>query len=76
MNPLQRASTIRKAIYFAAILVLFTASMVWRGTIPVPLGTSAARAAQPFRWASDHTIQSQAQRLEVWDRTRTRARPR
>lgn len=67
MNPLQRASTIRKAIYFATILVLFTASMVWRGTIPVPLGTSAARAAQPFRWAAEHTIQSQAQRLEVWE---------
>ena len=71
MNPLQRASTIRKAIYFAAILVLFTASMVWRGTIPVPLGTSAARAAQPFRWANDHTIQSQAQRLEVWEQDPT-----
>jgi len=67
MNPLQRASMVRKAIYFAAILVLFTASMVWRGTIPVPLGTSTASAAQPFRWAADHTIQSQAQRLEVWE---------
>jgi hypothetical protein len=67
MNPLQRASMIRKAIYFAAILVLFTGSMFWRGMIPVPLGASTARAAQPLRWAADHTIQSQAQRLEVWE---------
>ena len=58
---------VRKVIYLAAILVLFTASMVWRGTIPVPLGTSTASAAQPFRWAADHTIQSQAQRLDVWE---------
>jgi len=67
MNSLQRAATIRKGLYFAAIVVLFTVSMVWRGMIPVPLGTSTARAAQPFRWANDHTIQSQAQRLEVWE---------
>jgi hypothetical protein len=67
MNPLQRASMIRKVIYFAAILVLFTVSMVWRGMIPVPLGASTARAAQPLRWAANHTIQSQAQRLEVWE---------
>jgi hypothetical protein len=65
MNPLQRAALTRKVIYFAAILVLFTLSMVWRGTIPVPLGTSAARVAQPLRWANDHTIQSQSQRMEL-----------
>ena len=75
MNPLQRASWIRKWIYFGVILGLFTLSMVWRGMIPVPLGASAARAASPFRWAADHTIQSQAQRLEVWksDPTETEA---
>jgi hypothetical protein len=67
MNPLQRAATIRKASYLAAIVVLFTVSMIWRGTIPVPLGTSTASAAQPFRWLANHTIQSQAQRLELWD---------
>src|SRR5262245_44443586 len=67
MNPLQRASMIRKASYFAAILVLLTVSMIWRGLIPVPLGSSNARAAAPMRWAADHTIQSQAERLEVWE---------
>lgn len=67
MNPLQRAATIRKVSYFAAILVLFTISMVWRGVIPVPLGTSQAKAAQPFRWAHNHTIQKQAEDLEVWE---------
>ena len=63
MNPLQRASRNRKIAYLAVILALFTVSMVWRGMIPVP----AARAAAPTRWASEHTIQSQAQRLEVWE---------
>ena len=71
MNPLQRAAAVRKAIYFAAILALFTVSMVWRGMIPVPLGTSAARAAEPFRWAANHTVQSQAERLEVWEQDPT-----
>ncbi len=67
MNPLQRASAIRKVIYLAAILVLFTISMVWRGVIPVPLGNSPASAATPFRWTQEHTIQNQAKRLEVWE---------
>lgn len=67
MNPLQRASRNRKIAYFGAIAVLFTVSMVWRGMIPVPLGTSPAAAAQPFRWAEAHTVQNQAQRLEVWE---------
>src|SRR5215208_2602417 len=63
MNPLQRASRNRKIIYLAVILGLFTVSMMWRGMIPVP----AARAAAPMRWVSDHTIQNQAQLLEVWE---------
>lgn len=67
MNPLQRAALVRKVSYVAAILVLFTISMVWRGALPVPLGASTAAAAEPFRWAADHTIQSQAQKLEVWE---------
>src|SRR5438128_1871019 len=67
MNPLQRASRNRKIIYFAVIIGLFTVSMVWRGVIAVPLGGSAARAAQPFRWAANHTIQKQAENLEVWE---------
>jgi hypothetical protein len=44
MNPLQRAAVRRKAYYFVAILALFTVSMVWRGTIPVPLSGSARAA--------------------------------
>ena len=67
MNPLQRASRNRKIIYFAVIAALFTVSMMWRGLIPVPLGTSTASAAQPMRWTANHTIQSQAERLEVWE---------
>ncbi|MDY3555426.1 hypothetical protein R5W24_004569 [Gemmata sp. JC717] len=67
MNPLQRAATIRKASYLGAILVLFTVSLYWRGVIPLPLRLSAASAAAPFRWAGNHTIESQAQRLEVWE---------
>lgn len=69
MNPIQRAVAIRKASYLAAIVVLFTVSMVWRGVIPVPLGGSAAGAAAPFRWAQNHTIQSQASedRLDLSD---------
>jgi hypothetical protein len=69
MNPLQRASAIRKATYLAAIVVLFTLSMVWRGVIPVPLGSSTAGAAAPFRWAQNHSIQSQASedRLDLSD---------
>ena len=67
MNPLQRAALIRKVSYVAAIFVLFTLSMVWRGALPVPLGASTASIGAPFRWVADHTIQSQAQRLEVWE---------
>lgn len=67
MNPLQRAATIRKASYLAAILALFTVSMFCRGAIPIPLGTSSATAAAPFRWAANHTIQSQARKLEIWE---------
>src|SRR5688500_3376113 len=67
MNPLQRASRNRKIAYIAVIVALFTVSMVWRGVIPVPLGGSGARAAQPFRWAANHTIQKQAEDLEVWE---------
>jgi hypothetical protein len=46
MNPLQRAVVRRKVIYLAAILGLFTVSMFWRGTIPIPLSGSA-RAGEP-----------------------------
>ena len=61
MNPLQRAAFRRKAIYFAAIVGLFTLSMVWRGLIPMPLSGSV----QPARWAAAHTIEAQAHNLEL-----------
>src|SRR5262245_30523175 len=67
MNPLQRAAFNRKLMYFGAIVVLFTLSMMWRGAIPVPLESSTASAAEPFRWASDHSIQNQSRRLELWE---------
>ncbi len=41
MNPLQRAAFRRKVIYLGVILGLFTVSMFWRGTIPIPLSGSA-----------------------------------
>ncbi|MBY0459060.1 MAG: hypothetical protein K2V38_17125, partial [Gemmataceae bacterium] len=41
--------------------------MFWRGAIPIPLSSSTAAAAAPFRWVADHTIQNQAKRLEVWE---------
>ena len=63
MNPLQRAAIVRKATYIGAILVLFTVSMVWRGALPVPL----SGASGPFRWAANHTIKTQAEKLEVWE---------
>jgi hypothetical protein len=63
MNPLQRAATVRKVSYLLAIVGLFTVSMLWRGVIPVP----GARAAAPLRWLNEHSIDSQATRLEVSD---------
>lgn len=36
-NPLQTVAVRRKIIYVAAILALFSFSMVWRGKIPLPL---------------------------------------
>ncbi len=67
MNSLQRAAFNRKLMYFVAIFVLFTISMMWRGVIPVPLGTSSAKAAEPFRWVANHTIQQQSRELDLWE---------
>jgi hypothetical protein len=55
MNPLQRAAFRRKVVYFGVILGLFTLSMFWRGTLPIPL--SGARAAEPS------ALQRQADRV-------------
>lgn len=63
MDSLQKAAWTRKGLYLAAIVLLFTISMVWRGVLPVPLSGSL----DPARWAQAHTIQSQAERLEVWE---------
>lgn len=61
MNPLQKAAVRRKLYYFAAILGLFTVSMFWRGTIPVPLAGKASAADA----VASKTILSQATRLEL-----------
>ena len=45
MNPLQRASALRKVYYIIAVTLLFTVSMFWRGIIPIPL-SSTARAGE------------------------------
>jgi hypothetical protein len=39
-NPLQQASVRRKIYYVAAILLLFTISIFWRGKISIPLSSS------------------------------------
>jgi len=36
-NPLQQAAVRRKVYYVAAILGLFTLSILWRGKVPIPL---------------------------------------
>lgn len=71
MNTLQKANFRRKVLYFAILLVLFTVSMFWRGTIPIPL-SSTARAGEPpsglHRIAdglNNRTILSQARGLEL-----------
>lgn len=61
MNPLQKAAVRRKLYYFAAILGLFTLSMFWRGTIPIPLAGKAAAADR----VSSLSILSQATRLDL-----------
>ena len=71
MNPLQKAAVRRKLYYLAAILVLFTVSMFWRGTIPLPLGSTARAGEPPTRLhaAADRvaarTILDQSRRLEL-----------
>jgi hypothetical protein len=71
MNTLQQAALRRKVLYFAILLGLFTLSMFWRGTIPIPLA-STARAGEPpsglHRLAdtiNNRTILNQAIGLEL-----------
>jgi hypothetical protein len=71
MNPLQRAAFRRKVIYLSVILALFTVSMFWRGTLPIPLSGSARASEAPsaLHRAADRvasrTILSQASGLEL-----------
>ncbi|MBA4190149.1 MAG: hypothetical protein C0467_19365 [Planctomycetaceae bacterium] len=69
MNPLQRASFRRKGMYFAAILALFTLSMFWRGTIPIPLSTAQASSPSAIQRTAERvasrTILSQALNLDL-----------
>lgn len=71
MDPLQKASLIRKVYYLGAILALFTVSMFWRGIIPIPL-SDAARASEPRTGIyavadkiSSHTILNQSRTLDL-----------
>ena len=48
-DNLRRRATVRKATYFGLIVALFTASMFWRGVIPLPFG-NAARAGDDRRF--------------------------
>lgn len=69
MNPLQRAAFRRKVYYFAAILLLFTVSMVWRGIIPIPLSDLAAApknsAQKTANWIASKSILNQSFALDL-----------
>jgi hypothetical protein len=67
MNPLQQAAVRRKIFYFAAIVVLFTLSMVWRGVIPVPLSDLSRPGSNSLHrianWLASHAILNQSFQL-------------
>ncbi len=69
MNPLQHAAVRRKIYYFAAIIVLFTLSMLWRGIIPVPLSNLARPATGPLQqaanWLASRAILPRAYALDL-----------
>jgi hypothetical protein len=71
MNTLQKAAFRRKVYYFAALLALFTVSMFWRGTIPIPLsgtaraGESAGVVQRAADGVNNRTILNQAVGLEL-----------
>ena len=60
-NPIQAASTQRKIIYLAVIVGLFTVTLFWRGTIPLPLSGNVEQVASLNRMS----ILRQAERLEL-----------
>jgi hypothetical protein len=69
MNPLQRAAFRRKVYYLAAILALFTGSMLWRGIIPIPLSdlarAPANRAQSAANWVAGKSILNQSLALDL-----------
>src|SRR5438552_3473279 len=71
MNTLQKVAFRRKVMYFAVLLVLFTLSMFWRGTIPIPLSSTARAGEAPSALhrvadgVNNRTILNQALGLEL-----------
>ena len=69
MNPLQKAAVRRKIYYFAAILVLFTVSMLWRGIIPMPLSDLARAptnsAQKGANWLASKNVLNQSYALDL-----------
>jgi hypothetical protein len=60
-NAIQAASTRRKLIYLGVIAGLFTVTLFWRGTIPMPLGNPG----QPLAAVADNAILAKAKTLEL-----------
>ena len=71
MNPFQQAAIRRKIFYVGLILVLYTISMFWRGTIPIPLSGARPERQNALTRLADRiagkTIKTQAIKLEVWE---------
>src|SRR6266545_429019 len=69
MNPLQRAAVRRKIYYFAALLALFTISMLWRGIIPIPLSDLSRAptntAQKGANWLANKNILNQSYALDL-----------
>jgi hypothetical protein len=63
MNPLQQAAKRRKIWYFAAILALFTLSMLWRGEIRIPLALREYTSVS--QWLDARSILNQSKRLDL-----------
>lgn len=57
----QKESQRRKITYIIAIIGLFTLSLFWRGTIPLPLSGNK----QPLALLNDYTIKNQSSKLEL-----------
>src|SRR5215831_5765437 len=69
MNPLQRTALRRKIYYFAAILALFTISMLWRGILPFPLSdltkAPTSQAQRSANWVANKSILNQSYALDL-----------